>query len=42
MVTFLACNVGNDRFLGRLAYRESTIAALPAEMAMTFVVYDLS
>ena len=41
MVDLLGCDVANNRFLGRLAHRESTIAGLPAEMAMTFVFYDL-
>jgi hypothetical protein len=42
MMGFLARDIGNNRLLGRVANRQSTVAALPAEMAMPFVSYDLS
>ena len=39
MMDLLAGDRGNDRFFGRLANRESPVAALPAEMAVTFSLY---
>ena len=39
MMDLLAGDIGNDRFFGRLANRESPVAALPAEMAVTLSLY---
>jgi hypothetical protein len=39
MMDLLAGDIGNDRFFGRLANRESPVAALPAEMCAATVIF---